>query len=96
MVRLLLLGGMAGGAAPSEFPLLRLPSLGTPLGGSAGGGSRQAEVDLCGSSGELVASCEAVTDLVFSVPVWPGPIEASSDELAKAELSAEFEGEDWF
>ena len=81
LVRLVRLGGTAGGGG---F-LFRLASLDieprdTPLGGSAGGsplgptpltsgGTPHCPFILCGRIGEFVASCDAVTDFVFRVPV---------------------------
>ena len=78
-VKLLRLGGTSGGT----LPLLRLaslepadPPLAIPLGGRAGGsllltppGFPDPLSNLCGKIGEFVASWEAVTDLVFNVPV---------------------------
>jgi hypothetical protein len=81
LVRLVRLGGTAGGGG---F-LVRLASRDiepreTPLGGRAGGsplgpipfpsgGTPHCPFILCGRIGEFVASCDAVTDFVFKVPV---------------------------
>ena len=73
-VKLVRLGGTAGGGGLR----VRLASRDsdpreTPRGGSAGGSPRlplpSCPFILCGRMGELVASCDAVTDFVFSVPV---------------------------
>ena len=91
-VRLLLLGGTAGGGGLtwSRFILPSRDLIDTPLGGKAGGPDfgcnppclpleRGSFLEggagvlfpfiLCGSIGEFVANWEAVTALVFKVPV---------------------------
>ena len=73
LVKLLLLGGTAGGGGLLEADLTD-----TPLGGRAGGSPRPFSLEggagpfplsLCGNTGEFVANCDAVTDFVFKVPV---------------------------
>lgn len=65
LVRLLRLGGTAGGGGLTSRDRME-----TPLGGKAGGSfGGLLPFILCGKIGELVANCDAVTALVLSVPV---------------------------
>ena len=75
-VRLVRLGGTAGGGGfRVKLASRDVEPRDTPRGGNAGGSPRfpipfpSWPFILCGRIGELVASCDAVTDLVLSVPV---------------------------